>query len=58
MTNILNEEIRVIQQTMAHLRKAIPLAEDNGKRLRLKALYDECQVELEDRLKRCEDFKG
>lgn len=57
MTCLLNEEIRVIQHTMAHLRKAIPLEQNSGERERLKQLYNECQMELDDRLQRCEDYK-
>lgn len=58
MVNLLNEEIRAIRHTMAHLRKAIPLEMDSGKKKRLKDMYNECLVELEDRLSRCEDYKG
>ena len=31
--NLLNEEIRAIQHTMAHLRMAIPLEGDSGKQI-------------------------
>ncbi len=55
--NVLNEEIRVIQHTMAHLRKAIPLEQNSGRKEKLKQLYNECQMELDDRLQRCEDYK-
>lgn len=58
MTCLLNEEIRAIRHLMAHLEKAIPLEMDSGKKKRLKDMYNECLVELEDRLNRCEDYKG
>ena len=58
MVNLLNEEIMAIKHLMAHLEKAIPLEPDSGKKHHLKEMYKECQVELEDRLSRCEDFKG
>lgn len=58
MTCLLNEEIRAIKHTMAHLEKAIPLEIDYGKKQKLKKMYDECRIELEERLNRCEDYKG
>lgn len=58
MTNLLNEEIMAIKHMMAHLEKAIPLEVDYGKKQRLKQMYNECQAELEERLNRCEDYKG
>ena len=48
--NIINEEIRVIQHTMAHVKRAIPLAVDNGERLRLEAKYKELGEILESKL--------
>ena len=36
MTCLLNEEIRAIKHTMAHLEKAIPLEIDYGKKQKLK----------------------
>lgn len=53
--NYLNEEIRAIRHTMSHLEMAIPLANDDGERLRLKNLYNECRIELENRLEKCND---
>ena len=58
MVNLLNEEIRAIRHTMAHLEKAIPLEPNSGKKQHLKELYNECRIELEERLNRCEDYKG
>ena len=58
MTCLLNEEIMAIRNTMSHLKKAIPLESDSGKREHLKQMYKDCEVELEERLNRCEDYKG
>ena len=56
--NLLNEEIRVIQNMMAHIKRAIPLAENGGERLRLKERYDELETILQGKLELCEDYKG
>ena len=56
--NILNEEIRVIQHTMSHIKRAIPLCVDNGERLRLEEKYKGLSEVLEDKLKQCEDYMG
>ena len=56
--NLLNEEIRVIQHTMAHVKRAIPLAVDNGERLRLEEKYNGLKEVLEEKLNQCEDYKG
>ena len=58
MTCLLNEEIHAIKNLMAHLEKAIPLEVDSGRKQELKKMYNECLVELEERLGRCEDYKG
>ena len=58
MTCLLNQEIMAIRNTMSHLRKAIPLESDSGKREHLKQMYKDCEAELEERLNRCEDYKG
>ena len=58
MVNMLNQEIMAIKHTMAHLQRAIPLEQNSGRRMELKQMYNECQMELEDRLNRCEDYKG
>ncbi len=54
--NIINEEIRVIQHTMAHIKKAIPLAVDTGEKLRLEDKYKKLGVILEDKLNQCGDY--
>lgn len=54
--NLVNEEIRVIQHTMAHIKRAIPLAEDNGERLRLENKYKKLGEILESKLDQCGDF--
>ena len=58
MVNLLNEEIMAIRNLMSHLKKAIPLECDSGKKQHLKYMYNECERELESRLNRCEDYKG
>lgn len=47
-----------IKHLMAHLEKAIPLEVDSGRKQELKKMYNECLVELEERLGRCGDYKG
>ena len=54
--NLVNEEIRVIQLTMSHIERAIPLAEDSGERQRLKNKHKELEEVLNDKLKQCEDY--
>lgn len=56
--NLLNEEIRVIQVTMSHVKKAIPLAVDTGEKLKLQGKYDELEKILSDKLNQCEDYVG
>ena len=58
MTNMLNEEIRVIQMYMTHLNKAIALSVDTSERLKFKARYKELEEILNDKLSQCEDYKG
>ena len=58
MTNLLNEEIMAIRNLMSHLEKAIPLETNSGRKLELKKMWNECNLELQDRLSRCEDYKG
>ena len=56
--NLLNEEIRVIQHTMSHIKRAIPLATNNGEKLKLEENYKELNSILEEKLEQCEDYKG
>ena len=56
--NLLNEEIRVIQNTMTHVKRAIPLAIDSGERVRLQNKYKDLEKILEDKLEQCGEFKG
>ena len=58
MTNQLNEEIRVIQNSMSHLKRAIPLAETTGERVKWEKKYKELSEILESKLEQCGDFKG
>ena len=54
--NLVNEEIRVIQHTMAHVSRAIPLAPDNGERLRLENKYKQLEEILNEKLSQCGDY--
>lgn len=56
--NMLNDEIRAIRHTMAHIRMAIPLEQDSGRKLELQNMYRECENELRGRLEKCGDYKG
>lgn len=58
MTNLLNEEIRSIQHTMSHIKRAIPLAETTGERVRWERKYKELSEVLESKLEECGEFKG
>ena len=55
---VLDEEIRVIQHTMAHLKMAIPLEQSSGKRLKMEQDYKELDAILQDKLKNCGDYHG
>lgn len=56
--NMLNDEIRAIRHTMAHIKRAIPLEQDSGRKLELQRMYKECENELKGRLEKCGDYKG
>lgn len=56
--NLINEEIRVIQNTMSHISRAIPLAVDTGEKLRLEVKYRELECLLNEKLNQCGDYKG
>ena len=56
--NLLNEEIRAIQHTMTHLRMAIPLESDSGKKLKLQNDLKELDEILNDKLEQCEEYVG
>ena len=58
MVSILNEEIRVIQTSMSHLRRAMSVEVSSGKRLKMEKDYKELGRILEEKLALCEDFKG
>lgn len=57
MTNLLNEEIRVIQVSMGHVKRAISLSKDSGERLRLEHKYKELESILQGKLEECGDYK-
>ena len=54
--NLLNEEIRVINHTMAHLKQAMSVEPDSGKRLKMQKDYKELEAILVDKLEKCEEF--
>lgn len=56
--NLLNEEIRVIQTSMSHIKRAIPLCDSSGEQLRLENKYRELKELLEEKLNQCGDYKG
>lgn len=58
MTNILNEEIRAIKHTVAHLNKGMVLEPDPSKKARMKNKIKELNCLLESKLEQCGDFKG
>lgn len=58
MVNLLNEEIRAIKHTMAHLKKGMSLESDSGKRHRMENDYKELNNLLKDKLEQCGDYKG
>jgi len=58
MTNLLNEEIRVIQVTITHLERAMPLESSSGKREKMKRDIKELREILQEKLEQCEDYIG
>ena len=56
--NLLNEEIRVIQHTISHMRRGLTLEMDQSKREKMKRDVKELECILEDKLGQCEDYKG
>lgn len=56
--NLLNEEIRVIQHTISHMKRGMVLESDQSKRIKMKNDIDELERILEDKLEQCEDFVG
>ena len=58
MTNMLEEEIRAIKNTMAHLSKGISLETDSGKQFLMRKSYKELNDILIEKLEQCGEFKG
>lgn len=58
MTNMLEEEIRAIKHTMAHLSKGISLEPDSGKRFLMRKSYMELNDILKEKLEQSEEYKG
>ena len=50
--NMVNEEIRVIQTYMAHLRKAIALAIDTNEKRKFQKQYEELEKLLKEKLEK------
>ena len=53
--NILNEEIRVIQHTISHMKRGIALEPNQSKRDKMKSDVKELESILEDKLQQCND---
>ena len=58
MTCLLNEEIRVIQMTITHMKRAIPLEVDSGRKEKMKNDVKELEGILQEKLDQCEDYRG
>lgn len=58
MVNLLNEEIRVIQISMTHLKRAIPLEPSNSKRLKMEKDYNALKEILQEKLDSCGEYTG
>lgn len=58
MTNLLNEEIRAIKHTVAHLNKGMVLEPNPSKKEQMKRDIKELNELLESKLLQCEDYKG
>lgn len=56
--NLLNDEIRAIQHTIAHLRKGMVLEPNQSKRNKMNNDVKELEHILEEKLQQCEDYKG
>ena len=56
--NLLNEEIRAIQHTMAHLKMAIPLESDSGRKLKMQNDLKELKEILKEKLDKCGEYNG
>ena len=58
MVNLLNEEIRAIKHTIAHLNKGVVLEPDVSKKEQMKRDIKELNVLLTRKLEQCGDYKG
>lgn len=58
MTNLLNEEIRAIKHTIAHLHKGVVLEPNTTKKEQMKRDIRELNILLTEKLEQCGDFKG
>lgn len=56
--NLLDEEIRVIQVSMAHIKRAISFAESSGEKLKLENKYKQLGEILDEKLNCCENYRG
>ena len=56
MTNVLNEEIRAIKHTIAHLNKGIVLEPDSSKKEKMRRDVKELKDILETKLNQCGDL--
>ena len=56
--NLLNEEIRVIQHTLSHMKRGLALESDQAKRIKMKKDIKELDALLDEKLEQCGDYKG
>ena len=56
--NILNEEIRAIKHTIAHLNKGVVLEPDPSKKAKMKRDIKELNGLLKEKLQQCDDYIG
>lgn len=56
--NLLNEEIRAIKHTIAHLKKGVVLEIDTTKKEQMKRDMHDLDKLLQEKLNQCGDYKG
>lgn len=56
--NLLNEEIRVIQHTISHMRRGLALESNQSKREKMKKDIKELEYLVDEKLEQCGDYKG
>ena len=56
--NLLNEEIRVIQHTLSHMRRGVVLEFNQSRKLKMEKDINELESILLEKLNQCEEFRG